>query len=373
MPTLRATLKGCLLIVAVITVLASQTAAVSATQQSFLQTEGRWIVDSHNSPILLRGINYWGYQHVAHAAHTEDDYRMFSQWGLNVVRLVVSWGVLEPRPGYFDSSYLANTVSLDIQWAKKYGLYVILDFHQTNWAERWDGSGAPDWAVQKYPANSTGSHQAVLDFFANYTLQDHMIQTWVNVARAYANEPAVAGYDLLNEPYEYYYVSTASIDAFYTRAIAAIRNVDMNHLIFIETEGGNTSNLPRTGFGLSISNKTNLVWSPHFYELAWDGYSHSQEGYLETVLLSDYTRYTSLGLPVWIGEFGAFMSADNNSLWLQDVQYLFNKYQLGWAWWSYNGRSSNGDPQYVPPYTSFPDALYHPTENVTTITVQRRY
>jgi len=42
-----------------------------------------------------------------------------------------------------------------------------------------------------------------------------------------------------------------------------------------------------------------------------------------------------LGLPLWIGEFGVGSSAYKARKWVEDVLYLFDRYALGYAWWSY--------------------------------------
>ena len=41
---------------------------------------------------------------------------------------------------------------------------------------------------------------------------------------------------------------------------------------------------------------------------------------------------------MWIGEFGAFMNDGSSQQWLRDALRVFNKYQLGWAWWAFDSR-----------------------------------
>ncbi len=36
-------------------------------------------------------------------------------------------------------------------------------------------------------------------------------------------------------------------------------------------------------------------------------------------------------VPMWIGEFGAFMKDHSAEDWLGDAKRLFDKYQVGWA------------------------------------------
>jgi hypothetical protein len=44
---------------------------------------------------------------------------------------------------------------------------------------------------------------------------------------------------------------------------------------------------------------------------------------------------------MWIGEFGAFMKDPSSTLYLQDAVKLFAKYQVGSAYWAFNGRGEN--------------------------------
>src|SRR3972149_7901438 len=103
----------------------------AAKTQGFLSVQGTQIIDSTGRPVLLRGVNYPGYESERSEpkVHSESAYEKFAKSGFNVVRLPISWGNLEPFPGAFLESYLTRYVDRDIRWAKKYGLYIILDMH----------------------------------------------------------------------------------------------------------------------------------------------------------------------------------------------------------------------------------------------------
>jgi endoglycosylceramidase len=307
-------------------------ASVSAHANGFLSIRGTWIVDSTGKPILLRGVNYPGYDSPHPKLHTEGAYANFAKMGFNVVRLQISWASLEPYKGRFDSYFFSWYVDRDVQWAKKYGLYIVLDMHQYLWASKFGGSGAPDWAMSQYSATESGMRQAVSDFWADPSLQDHLVVVWENVATHYANEPAIAGYDLLNEPWVYTSIipslNATHVDSFYTRVTEAIRSVDPYRLIFLEPANMNT-------FNTSFDSK--IVWAPHFYP-----WSFAQEYYPQnrTILEADLeAKYQTFVLnskvPMWIGEFGAFMKDQSAEQWLEDAKSLFDKYRVGWAWWAY--------------------------------------
>lgn len=50
------------------------------------------------------------------------------------------------------------------------------------------------------------------------------------------------------------------------------------------------------------------------------------------------TFVLEMGSPMWIGEFGAFMKDGTDQNWLQDAKELFEKHQIGWAWWAFNDK-----------------------------------
>jgi len=307
----------------------------AARTQGFLSVQGTQIIDSTGSPVLLRGVNYPGYESGRSdpKVHSESAYEMFARSGFNVVRLPISWGNLEPFPGAFYESYLTSYVDRDIRWAKKYGLYIILDMHQFNWASRFGGNGVPDWTVSKYPPTQNGMLQAVSEFWNNTALQDHLAKVWTKVALRYAKEPTVAGYDILNEPWIYSSVipnlNASHVDSFYLKAIESIRTVDSNHIIFLEPANMHANSFPM---------KDKIVWSPHFYPLSFaPQYDPLNITVLRADLDAKYERFIlEMGSPMWIGEFGAFMKHASSEQWLRDAVALFNEYQVGWAWWAYS-------------------------------------
>ena len=96
----------------------------------------------------------------------------------------------------------------------------------------------PNWAVQQYPATAAGKQEAISNFWVNNTLQQQLAEVWVSIAEIYANEPTIAGYDILNEPTLYIYndqgANASSITQFYSKVLNAIRQVDNKHIVFLE-------------------------------------------------------------------------------------------------------------------------------------------
>lgn len=184
--------------------------------------------------------------------------------GFDVLRLALSWSLLEPRPGVYDQTYL-DRIAQVVGWASDEGIYVILDMHENAWSRYlgrpvpppWPGgtptalntlSGAPDWATftdfwpsQVYLGQrelNPAAFAAFTSFWVNRHvagavgkapgagLQDHYIGALAALARRFRDSSTVAGYGLFNEPWPGFAPSPIFEDVFlfpfYRRVIDAL-------------------------------------------------------------------------------------------------------------------------------------------------------
>ncbi len=186
----------------------------------FLSTQGRAFIDSEGRQVLLHGMavisknratNYQPWQ-------SAEDFARMKQWGMNCIRLGISWDAVEPEMAQFDEAFLKK---LDgwIALAAEHDLYVFLDMHQDLYGVKFD-NGAPLWATLDdnlpHPkrsgiwsdgyALSPAIQRSFDNFWANAPcadgvgVQDHFATAWRHVANRYKNNTTVIGYDLLNEP-----------------------------------------------------------------------------------------------------------------------------------------------------------------------------
>ena len=73
--------------------------------------------------------------------------------------------------------------------------------------------------------------------------QDQTVYLWEQVAAHYRGEPAVAAYDLLNEPGGDFKSTGVTQWEFFDRAYRAVRAVDPEHIVMMES-CWNPENLP---------------------------------------------------------------------------------------------------------------------------------
>ena len=192
-----------------------------------------------------------------------NDFAQMRAYGFNIVRLAVSWSQLEPTPGRYNATYI-DRIAQVVRWAREQGVYVLVDMHQDEWSrfiqpgsepcpagtEPAGGfDGAPKWAIvttskpscgRLGQANDAAPVEASFDAFWHDAtlpgipqgsapgpgLADHYIGAIAAVARRFKNEPAVVGYELMNEPQggsaNPIKVSDDLMYPFYRRAIEAL-------------------------------------------------------------------------------------------------------------------------------------------------------
>lgn len=340
------------------------------------------IVDSSGREVLLRGVNvnqlgdyYQANPRLATVLPlTQRDFEEIAAVGFNTVRLLVSWSALEPEPGAFDRAYV-DRVRQAVGWAREQGLYVVLDMHQDAWGKHiatepgetcapgfmpsvgWDG--APQWATltDGLPTCRLGLRevspavgQAWQSFYDDRAgIQTALVRTWGRLAREFASESAVAGYDLLNEPNPGLSGNqTARLGEFYGRTIEAIRDAEraaaggFEHIVFFEP------GVEWSGFGVtatpppSFTTDPNVVFSPHLYA---DSITVTpvtvEQGF-------DYAEAAAgtYASTVWSGEWGWFgdPAADRAEIARYAIQE--DARLIGGAWWSW--KQACGDPHVIP-------------------------
>lgn len=189
-------------------------------EQNFLKVEGQNFVDAQGRQVMLSGINFISKNKAENymPKQGEETFRQFKNWGFNCIRLGIIWDGLEPEPGQYNEAYLQE-IDKRIEWARANGMYVFLDMHQDLFSAKY-ADGAPEWATldegKPHYKGAVWSDSYMIspavqtafdNFWANKPapdgigVQDHLANLWKHIAKRYANNTTVIGYDILNEPF----------------------------------------------------------------------------------------------------------------------------------------------------------------------------
>jgi endoglycosylceramidase len=341
-----------------------------------LHQVGRWITDAAGRVVVLHGVNQVfkvpPYEPSADG-FGDDDAAFLAANGFDAVRVGVIWAAVEPQPGVYDDTYL-DSVADTVRTLAAHDIVSLLDFHQDQYNEKFQGEGAPAWAVppSNVPNPALGfpddylfnpAEWQVWDrFWNNYDapdgigLQDHLAAAWAHVAQRFAGDRAVAGYEVLNEPWPGTLgelcaapqvgcraFDAGKLTAFYRRIDAAIRTADPTHTVYVE---------PNALFTQSSTTGLGAIGDPHT-GFAYHVYC-SSESFFQTETLCPQedeltvaaaNRFaTNRRMPPLITEFGATTNLAN----LAEMVQLADKYRTGWLEWAYAGNditSSSPDGQ----------------------------
>ena len=344
----------------IFTILSSSCTASEKT--GYLHARGTAIVDGSGREILLRGMGFGGWmvmepymmnlsdiakagQHsildkidelvgpekrnIFHTAWlenfcTEADITALKDLGFNSLRLPLHYNLFtlpiekEPDPGentWLETGFLLTDRVLG--WCRTHEIYLILDLHAA------PGGQGNDANISDYDA----SKPSLWESGAN---RDKTVALWRKLAERYAEEPWIGGYDLINEPNRDLGPGNLPLKDLYDRIITAIREVDRNHLLFIE---GNW--FANDHSGLWPIEDDNVALSFHRY---WCANSvESIQPYLD--MRQQYT------VPLYMGESG-----ENSTMWYHAARTLLEDHHIGWAWWTWKKlRSDSGVHSVTPP------------------------
>lgn len=269
----------------------------TAPQQ--LRRDGRWLVDPQGRVVLLHGVNMvWKIDPYYPPATPEGFLAADADWlaehGFNSARIGTLWvGVSPDEPGQVNTDYLDQWDRVvKLLAARK--IWMLFDFHQDLLGHLYQGEGVPDWAVERVQGNfTTLLGPPAFGFPFNYftpqvseafdnlwaengVVRDGFRDAWIGVASRWKDQDYSMGYDLLNEPWAGLEYPTcllppvgcpthdsASLQPFFEHALAGIRTVDKNNLVWFESQPLISTGAP-TGFG-PVQGESQLGYSFHYY------------------------------------------------------------------------------------------------------------
>lgn len=394
--------------------------------EPFVSVAGMRFLDGEGRQLLLHGVNVvdksaaWEqYEWLDEAGYAE-----MKTWGFNCIRLGFTWAAVEPAPGEYNPRCLAE-LDKRIAWAAKHGLYVVLDMHQDLFSMKY-GDGAPEWATltDGKPHTTQGdvwsdayftspAVQTALDnFYANKPgpggigLQDRYAGAWKFLAKHFANNSTVIGYDLMNEPFAGSLVTQGlhqianqiaaedadkkgsspsgvlevmtewgtpegrskilkkldnpgiygrvmdsaqpvfqefertTLTALFQKVSDAIRQVDQNHIIFLETSGASNMGVRSAIEPMNSADGKRdplQAYAPHGYDLVTDTaeVASASNSRVELIFARHGETQQRLEMPMLVGEWGAYYGGAAAAVpAAQFVCRQFEKRLCGDTYWS---------------------------------------
>lgn len=271
--------------------------------------------------------NYW----------TTQDFDNCAEMGMSVIRLPFTYMNLCDDNGNLKSNAF-DRLDWFVQNCSQRGMYVILDMHGAFGSQNgMDHSGEINDGKQLY---------------YNQSNKDKTLNLWKKIAEHFKGNPAVAAYDILNEP-GIKAAATYSLHwDFYNEIYNTIRSKDSNHIIIMES-CWDADNLPRP----SQYGWTNVAYEYHYYPWSAQNSSDAQKSYFSGKV-SDIANH-NYGVPTFVGEFTCFEQAEG---W-KAAMSTFNGQGWHWTTWSYKvtGNSSwgiyNHNPEKVDIYNDSADTI----------------
>jgi hypothetical protein len=247
---------------------------------SKLHVDGNLIKNESGATVILRGINIADPYALKLEGHlTESDFRfVVENWHPNILRVPI-------HPGWWSPNYIDDYLVPLVNWAQKYRVYILLDYH---------------------------------DFGNPSGRMDLIKSTWSNITSRFKGNPAVL-YDIFNEPHS---VSWGQWKTMAEDIIATIRSIDPESVVMV---GGVDWGYSLIGAGSNPIGYANIVYSTHPYPVKptpWETYFGS--------LTATY--------PVFAGEWG-FADDGSGDVWDTDRSYAINLLYyletkgMGWAAW----------------------------------------
>jgi hypothetical protein len=341
--------RFCLAAAGIFTALASQAAPLT-----YLHTQGQDIVNEKGEKIMLRGVGLgnwmlpegymWKFGNEADRPRrieklvsdligpenakqfwtefrknyiAEPDIQRVSQLGYNSVRPALNSRlfVTGENPTAYSEEGFALLDNL-VKWCKANNVYVIIDMHAAIGGQT--GQNIDDSANDRP------------ELFIEKKNQDELVDLWTTIAKRYKDEPAVAGYDLLNEPLPARTGAArtykAQLEPLYKRLTKAIREIDSRHIIIVE--GADWAN---DWSVFSEPFDKNMVYQFHYY--CWDNPT-TVKGFQQYL---DYRN--RFNAPVWVGETG---ERDDDIYWATTES--FESHNIGWSFWPWKKMDTRNTP-----------------------------
>ena len=261
-------------------------------------------------------------------ATTEDDIATLASWGATMARFQImrNWSGrddnqdLEEYATWIDSR-LDNLENV-LRWAKARGMKIVIDLHTVPGGKR--------------------AKDGQMNMFEDDKFAEAFIDTWRRIATRFKGNPAIYGYDLVNEPHQKGRVRN-DYWTLQRRAAEAVRAIDPDTPIIVESDG---SDAPAAYAWLSPLRMDNVIYQVHVYapmlfthqgvhgrstgEKWPDPAKKWDKEFLRETLRPVREFALRHHAKIYVGEFSAIAWAEGAENYLRDCIDLFGEY--GWDW-----------------------------------------
>ena len=250
---------------------------------------------------------------------TSEDILKLKELGMSVIRVPFTYmnfyekndqGQWKLKPNAF------TRLDWIIEQCSEQGIYTILDLHGAFGSQ--NGQDHSGEVIDKVED---------VTFYKDSDLKYLTLELWKEVAIRYRKNPAVAGYDILNEPGEKAGTTKEYHWDYYNQIYKIIRAVDPDHIIIMEA-CWTALDLPQP----SKYGWQNVVYEFHHY--VWNGEkSVTMQKLLANLLVASLKIFK---VPIYIGEFTFFELPEAWSY----VLNLFNVNGYHYTSWSYKSNNA---------------------------------
>jgi endoglucanase len=308
---------------------------------------------------FTKGVNFSGWfesgraQAISFTKYNERDFANLKSIGADVIRLPIRMhSMTGGSPDYTIDPLLFKFLDMAVNWAEKYGIYIIIDNHSFD------------------PVKNTDNN-----------IDRILIPVWEQVARRYKDRSDYVIYEVLNEPHG---ITDSRWGIIQGLAIDAIRKIDSKHFIIV---GGTDYNSIGKLALIPDYKDDKIIYTFHFYDpylfthqgAGWGGppllttlagvpfpydgrrmpkiSSELRGTWIDSSLKNDYKRasdpktlYSTLdkavafsrerNVPVFCGEFGVYMINSLNEhriRWYEIVTAALAKRNISRTSWDYYG------------------------------------
>jgi len=248
----------------------------------------------------------------------ESDFDIIKSFGMNTIRLPFDYKLLmssDTKPFRLKSDAW-EWLDLTIKIAKEKGFYVILDMH-----------GAPGRQSGMDHSGRVGYNK----LWSNKGFQDQTSWLWKQISNRYKNEPTVAAYDLLNEPWG---SSEKNLKKIVLKCYKEIRKNNDDHIVIFP---GHTSGIDFYQNIKSIE-LSNVIYTMHFYPgfFGWGSatpYVHAE--FLLEGLPNWVTKMEKFNSPLLIGEFNVVLKNAGGGEMMRRYYDFYESLNWPATMWSY--------------------------------------